>query len=146
MFTLRNIVPDNISCCKDVKSLIKAQLSDDITEDDLDLGYVQGSTVVSKADLDEICEGLTKGLNNTLWCDGLPVEQTSSRKRPVSAVEHGDEAEGSKEKKRKKKWDDKVASKEDKVEEILQKLQEKYSKGFSIGFGQKCTPVAIILV
>ena len=43
MFTLRNIVPDKISSCSDVKSLIKAQLSDDITEDDFDLGYVQGT-------------------------------------------------------------------------------------------------------
>ena len=109
MFALRNIVPDRISCCNDIKSLIKEQLSDDIVEDDFDLGHVQGNTVVSlrsKADLDEMWEGLTKGLNITLWCDGLPVEQTSSRKRPVSAVENDDEVESSKEKKRKKKKDD----------------------------------------
>ena len=123
-FTLSNIVPDQISCCKDFKSLIKEQLSGDITQDEFDLGYVQGNTAVSlrsKVDLDEIMEGLTKGQNITLWCDGLLVEQLSSRKMAVSA---DDEAEGSKEKKRKKKKDD--TSREDKVEEILQKLKENH--------------------
>ena len=44
MFTLRNIVPDKFSCCGEVK---KAQLADDITEDDFDLGYVLLPTVVN---------------------------------------------------------------------------------------------------
>ena len=55
-------------------SSIKVQLSQDITEDDFDIGYLQGNTVVSirsKADLDDIWEGQRRGLNTTLWCDGM---------------------------------------------------------------------------
>ena len=46
-----------------MKSLNKAQLFDNITANNFNLGYVQGNSVVnirSKADLDEIWEGLKK--------------------------------------------------------------------------------------
>ena len=80
--TLRNIVPSlTATACSDVKSLIKVQLSNDITVDDFALGYAQGNSVVnirSKADLHEIWEGLKKGQSITLWCDNLPVEENSS--------------------------------------------------------------------
>ena len=69
MFTLRDIITEAHASCADVKCLIKAQLSQDITEDDFDIGYLQGNTVVSirsKADLDEIWEGLRRGSNTTL--------------------------------------------------------------------------------
>ena len=43
--------------CTAVNYLIKAQLSEDIAEDDFDIGYLQGNTVISiqnKADLEGI--------------------------------------------------------------------------------------------
>ena len=130
IFTLRDVSPHKVSCCSDMKSLIKAQLSDDITDDEFDLGYLQGNTVVnirSRADLEEIWEGLKKGLNITFWCDGLQVEQqSSSRKRPVSVDSH--DAQGSK--KRKQKKDD-TSTKDDKVEEVIHKLQESHGKEFT---------------
>ena len=79
VLTLRYIVPDKISCCSDVKSLIKAQLSDEITVDDFDLGYVQGNSVVnirSKADLDEIWEGLKK--DKVLLCVVMAYRSSKS--------------------------------------------------------------------
>ena len=66
--------PEALTSCTAVKYLIKAQLSEDITEDDFDIGYLHGNTVISirnKADLDDIWECLRKGSNTTLWCDGM---------------------------------------------------------------------------
>ena len=57
---------------------------------------MQGNSVVGKADLDEIWEGLKKGQSITLWCDALPVEENSSCNRPVSV----DEAKSSKDKRK----------------------------------------------
>ena len=46
-FTLRDIRPEAMTSCAVVKCLIKAQLSQDNTKDDFDIGYLQGNTVVS---------------------------------------------------------------------------------------------------
>ena len=108
MFTLRDIIPEAHASCADVKCLIKEQLSQDITEDDFDIGYLQGNTVVSirsKADLDEIWEGLRRGLNTILWCDGMQNANESQNpslghKRLLTDQE---ETEKSKDKKKKRK-------------------------------------------
>ena len=41
-FTLRDVRPEAMTSCAAVKCLIKAQLSQDITEDNFDIGYLQG--------------------------------------------------------------------------------------------------------
>ena len=133
IFTLRDIRPEAMTSCTALKILIKAQLSQDITEEDFDIGYLHGNTVVSirsKADLNELWEGLRRGLNTTLWCDGMTgeVAQYSSLGRKRSAQD--DEThEKNKDKKKKKKKDDE--SKEEKVEETIQTLQDKHGKDFT---------------
>ena len=136
MFTLRDIIPEAHASCADVKCLIKAQLSQDVTEDDFDIGYLQGNTVVSirsKADLDEIWEGLRRGLNTTLWCDGMQNANESQNpslghKRLLTDQE---ETEKSKHKKKKRKKKDDGQSKEEKVEETIQTLQGKHGNQFT---------------
>ena len=130
-FTLRDVRPEANTSCAAVKRLIKAQLSQDITEDDFDIGYLQGNTVVSirsKADL-ELWEGLRKGFNTTMWCDGMngPAAQNSSLGRKRS-TQDDEEAQKNKEKKKKKKDDE---SKEEKVEKNIQTLQGKHGKEFT---------------
>ena len=129
VFTLRNTVPDRIASCNNIKSLIRMQLIDDITEDDFDIGHLQGSTVVnirSKADLDKIWELLRKRSNLTLWCDVIShvVQQNSSRKKV--SVDEDDEVQVSKGKKKK---DD--VSKEEKLYEAMHTLQAKHGKDFT---------------
>ena len=132
-FTLRDIRSEALTSYAAVKCLIKAQLSQDITEEDFDIGYLQGNTVVSirsKADLDELWEGLRRGANTTLWCDGMSGEasQSTSLGRKRSAQDD-EEAEKNKDKKKKKKKDDE--SKEEKVEGTIRTLQDKHGKEFT---------------
>ena len=60
-FTLRDVRPEAITSYAALKLLIMVQLSQDITEHEFDIDYLQSNTVVSirsKADLDELWEGL----------------------------------------------------------------------------------------
>ena len=129
-FTLRDIRSEAMTSCAAVKCLIKAQLSQDITEEDFDIGFLQGNTVISirsKADLDELWEVLRRGANTTLWCDGMNGEASQStaldRKRSGQ-----DDKEAEKNKDKKKKNDE---SKEEEVEETIQTLQDKHGKEFT---------------
>ena len=65
-----------MSKLEDLKSLIKAQLSDDLV-DRFDVGYVQNNKVVnlrSKEDIRDLMGSVQKGENVLLWCDGLRKE------------------------------------------------------------------------
>ena len=122
-FTLRDVRPEAMTSCAAVKCLIKAQLSQDVTEDDFDIGFLQGNTVVSirsKADLDELWEGLRRGINTTLWCDGMNGREahSSSLGQKRSAQDTDEEGEKIKDKKKKRKKKD-GESKEEKVEETI---------------------------
>ncbi len=133
LFTLRDIRPEAMTSCTALKILIKAQLSQDITEENFDIGYLHGNTVVdirSKADLDELWDGLRRRLNTTLWCDGMTGEAQNlliGRKR---SAQDDEEPEKNKEKKKKKKKKD-DESKEERVEEAIQTLQDKHGKEFT---------------
>lgn len=73
VFTLRNINPVCVSKVEDLKSLIKAQLSDDLP-DRFDIGYVLNNKIVSlrsKEDIRDLMGSVQKGDNVLLWCDGL---------------------------------------------------------------------------
>ena len=86
-FTLRNIDPSKTNSCSQLKSLIRAQLQEDIRmRGDFDVGYLQGNSVVtlrSSEDMQEIWSSLSEETKITLWCDGLcgPSSSKSSRKR-----------------------------------------------------------------
>lgn len=109
MFTLRDTRPETPTSCAAVKCLIKAQLSQDITEEDFDIGHLQGNIVVSiqnKADLDELWEGLRRGSNTTMWCDGMSRDSSIGHPGKRSARDD-EEVENNQEKtKKKKKKDD----------------------------------------
>ena len=73
VFTLRNINPVCVSKVEDLKSLIKAQLSDDLP-DRFDVGYVLNNKIVSlrsKEDIRDLMGSVQKGDNVLLWYDGL---------------------------------------------------------------------------
>ena len=43
-FTLRHIKPSRVCTCADLKHVIRSQLEDEISPDDFDVGYIQGTT------------------------------------------------------------------------------------------------------
>ena len=135
MFTLRVVRPEAVTSCTAVKCLIKVQLSQDITEDDFDIGFLQGNTVVSiwsKADLDELWEGLRRGINTTLWCDGMNGQEAHSSSLGQKRSAQDTDMEGEKFKDKKKKRNKKNGeSKEEKIEETIQALQDKHGKEFT---------------
>lgn len=81
-FTLRDIDPSKVDTCYHLKSLIRAQLQEDIRKGDFDVGYIQNSSVVtlrSPEDMQEVWSSLSKGTKVTLWCDGLRGSASSSK-------------------------------------------------------------------
>ena len=56
-FTIRNINPSVIKTCLSLKSLIKAQLGEDILKD-FDIGYLHGNSVVNVRNSDDLQEYL----------------------------------------------------------------------------------------
>ena len=77
-FTLRNLDLSIIKSCADLKAVIKRRLSSDITAEQYDVGYVQGTNfirVCTTEDLDELWALLRKPQSNVaIWCDGLARE------------------------------------------------------------------------
>ena len=85
--------------CKKVKEGIRRQLPDDIIEDDLELGVVQGSTVVSirsQPDLHEFFSYVKREIY------GVLIERRQKRKRALSDSESEDEKEDRPAKKKRK--------------------------------------------
>jgi len=77
-------VPE-VGTCSRLKSLIRAQLREDITSSEFDVGFVSGNNVVSirsEQDLAEIWSNLLRRDKVLLWCDGLA--RSGSRKRNAS--------------------------------------------------------------
>ena len=115
-----------------MKFLIKAQLKDDITEQDFDVGYVQGSSAViirSRVDLEELWDTLRKGANTMLWCNGMscqPCSSTSYKRALSEAMSDNEEVETRKRKKKKRKKveDDRAAE----VDETVEILKEQIKK------------------
>jgi hypothetical protein len=59
--------------------------------------------IQSKADLDELWEGLRRGSNTTLWCDGMTGEAQNSLIGRKRSAQDDEEPEKNKEKKEKEK-------------------------------------------
>ena len=131
MFTLRNVNTSIINTCSQMKALIRDQLHNDITEGNFDIGYLQSNTVISirsKEDLAEIWANIKKGINITLWCDGLRVTTvtTSRQKRRYqtnsdSDVDSGDEDNPPSKKK----------TKEDRVQKIVDDLKKQHGEKYT---------------
>ena len=129
IFTLRNINPVAISKLEDLKSLIKAQLSDDLV-DRFDVGYVQNNKVVtlrSKEDIRDLMVSVQKGDNILLWCNGLrkEPEKKNIRKRKsksVSTVDSSDSDDEDPPSKRKKQ------DRDDIVQCRIEELKEKHGE------------------
>lgn len=125
IFTLRNIKQNDITSCKNLKSLIKSQLCGDIIDGSFDVGVMQNNSAVSfrsAEDLTEIWEQLLVGKSITLWCDGM----TSSRNKKRSCDELEEESEKRKSKKRKKD-----TTREEQVEELIEGLKVKHGTAYT---------------
>jgi len=82
MFQLRNVNPMKIQSYSSLANLIRNQLKDDITSEDFDVGYINGSNRISiqnKEDIVEVWNNVRKGVNVILWCDGLKHRAGSKR-------------------------------------------------------------------
>ena len=141
IFTLRNINPACVSKLEDLKSLIKAQLSDDLV-DRFDVGYVQNNKVVSlrsKEDIGDLMGSVQKGENILLWCDGLQKEKSSTRKRKgkssSSAIIDSSDSDDDPPTKRKKERDDKVQRR---IEELKENMESQHTRLCSTVYGQSC--------
>lgn len=109
-----------------LRSVIKAQLQDEVSQNcNFDIGYLQGSNVVcirNKEDLVEIWGNVRKGLNTTLWCDGL--KKLSNKRARSQDDSSDDEVEVSRNVKRRRK--DK--EKEDQVESLIEELKKQHGE------------------
>jgi len=83
MFQLRNINSLEGQSYLSLANLIRNQLKDDITSEDFDIGNINGSNCISilnKEDTVEAWNDIRKGVNESLWCDGLKTTAGSKRK------------------------------------------------------------------
>ena len=90
MFTLRNIDCSKVRSRDDLSDKIRHQLLGDIIQDEFDVGFVSGNSIISisnPADLAELWLDVNKGRKVVLWCDGLKSKSSSntvtSRRRPA---------------------------------------------------------------
>ena len=125
-FTLRNIDVAAVGTCSRLKSLIRAQLREDITTSEFDVGYVSGTNIVSirsGEDLMEIWSCLLKGEKIVLWCDGL--SSGGSRKRKTTDSD-SDECESRPSAKKK------THDREDRVQDVLDSLKKEHGDKFTV--------------
>ena len=127
-FTLRNISAASLSTCATLKFLIRAQLQEDIISSDFDVGYVNGTNIVSLRsgdDLAEIWSRLLKGDKLVLWCDGLGTGGSRKRKATDSDSDEGDAIATNSSKKRSR-------DREDRVQELLDSLKKEHGDKFTV--------------
>jgi len=117
-----------VSKVEDLKSLIKAQLTDDLV-DQFDVGYVLNNKVVSlrrKEDIRDLMGSVQKRDNILLWCDGLRKEpekkNTRKRKAKSSAIDSSGSDDEDPPSKRKKE------DRDDKVQRRIEELKEKHGQ------------------
>ena len=113
MFTLRNIKPDEVSTIYELECVIRDQLCDEISLSSFDIGYIQGShliTIRNVEDLLEVWANIKKGTNVVLWCDDLKKKlMYESRKGTISDSSEDDEEVQEVKKKRKRvRCDDEI--------------------------------------
>ena len=95
IFMLRSVDVGAITSCDKLKDLIRTQLKDDVVKE-FDVGYYQGSTVISirsAEDINEVWQELKKGSKVVLWCDGLRESDKSRKRKRVSSDSESDDCE-----------------------------------------------------
>ena len=128
IFTLRNVNPVSVSKVEDLKSLIKAQLTDDLV-DRFDVGYVLNNKVVSlrsKEDIRDLMGSVQKGDNILLWCDGLRKEPEKKNTRKRKAKSSAIDSSGSDDEDPPSKC--KKEDRDDKVQRHIEELKEKHGQ------------------
>ncbi len=123
-FTLRNINISVLNTVEKLRRVIQLQLKSDILQSKgFEVGYMQGSTVVSirsQEDLSEVWANIKKGTIISLWCDGLK-KLCPKRVLPHDLSDSEDEQEICRNKKRKKDDD-----REDKVGATIKQLKKQH--------------------
>ena len=131
-----------------LECVIRDQLSNEISRSRFDIGYIQGSHIVtirSREDLLEVWSNIKKGSNVILGCDGLKTKPTCESGKKGAAIsdssedDHEDDIEETVKKKRKRaknadeeevgetrKKRKKGEDKDKKVQETIDKLIEKH--------------------
>ena len=71
MFQLRNVNSKEVLSSGSLRSLIRAQLQDDVVSEYFDVGYMNGNNCVSIRNKEDLVEVWSNILSVVLWCDGL---------------------------------------------------------------------------
>ena len=109
-----------------MKVLIRKQVDEEVVNDEFDVGYLQGSNVITmrnKEDIMELWSTLLKGSNTVICCDRLLVQQSTSRKRPSLDTDSDDEDRP----KMKKKKDEKESAVKKYIEDLNANHKQKYT-------------------
>ena len=123
-FSLRNINPSSVTSVDELRDVIKSQLRNEVTHSYIfDVGYLQGSNVVSIRNSEDISEIwaniIKKGASITLWCDGM--KKPSNNKRPRPGDDSSEDEMWPAAKKR-----NKDEEKYEKIESMIKKLKVKH--------------------
>lgn len=137
MFTLRNLNPTVALSCDQLKNTIRAQLKKEIIVGDFDVGYVNGSNMVSvrtQADVAEVWSEVLAGKKVVLWCDGLKDgskdNTTRGKKNPRTVDENTSDEETHQMSKSKKKKTSQE-NREERVQCTIEDLKEKHGSDFT---------------
>ena len=94
-----------------LECVIRDQLCDEISESSFDIGYIQGShliTIKSVEDLLEVWANIKKGTNVILWCDGLKNSTHGSKKGAISDSSEDEEVQEVRKKRKRIRCDDEI--------------------------------------
>ena len=141
VFSIRCLDFIHTSCSK-MKEAIRAQLPCDIIEGKFDIGFLQGNTVISirnDQDITEVYNDIKRGIKVTLWCDGLKEPGTSSthcssskkRKQPQYRDTSSSESDDSLLGKKRAKGRTKKESKDKQIEATIKELKDRHSMAFT---------------
>lgn len=138
IFTTRSIDTEKIISRDALKTAIRGQLRKDIIRTDFDVGFMNGNSVISirnQEDLSEIWINLCKDKKVMLWCDGLNVDCVTSKRKWSPGLDGNgtDEESCESEKKRcqKKKRLCAQEEREEQVKDTIDKLREKHGTRYS---------------
>ena len=93
-FVLRDIDTSKVLLCSDLKEIIRAQLYEDISCDDFDVGVISNTSVVrvrTKKDLSELWSDVKNAKTKAvLWCDDL-IDKSNQKCKSGETVDSEDD-------------------------------------------------------
>lgn len=127
-FILRHIKTNLVCTCEDLKQIIRNQLGIEITSDDFDVGYIQGSTVVriqTKEDIAELWSNV-KDPNGKIdvWCNGLREQGTPNTLKQ----KHDNKIDSDGVTKKKNTQ----THKDDEVQEVVDNVKKRHGSSFTM--------------